>query len=80
VGYKRHYRLDHKKDEFVRCKSHINRIEGFWRFAKTRFAKIKEFNKKKFYLLLKETEFRYKYSDKDIYKLLLKNLKIKQLN
>lgn len=80
LGYKKHYRLDHEKDEFVSGKSHINGIEGFWGFAKTRLAKFRGFNKKQFYLHLKETEFRYNYRDKDIYKLLLKIIKNKQLN
>lgn len=80
LGYKKHYRLDHEKDEFVSGKSHINGIEGFWGFAKTRLAKFRGFNKKQFYLHLKETEFRYNYRDKDIYKLLLKIIKNKLLN
>lgn len=80
LGYKKHYRLDHDKDKFVIGKSHINGIEGFWGFAKTRLAKFRGFNKKQFYLHLKETEFRYNYRDQDIYKLLLKIIKNKQLN
>jgi transposase-like protein len=80
LGYKKHYRLDHEKDKFVSGKSHINGIEGFWGFAKTRLAKFRGFNKKQFYLHLKETEFRYNYRDKDVYKLLLKIIKNKQLN
>ncbi|MDA2919836.1 IS1595 family transposase [Desulfobacterota bacterium AH_259_B03_O07] len=80
LGYKKHYRLDHEKDKFVIGNSHINGIEGFWGFAKTRLAKFRGFNKKKFYLHLKETEFRYNYRDKGIYKLLLKIIKNKQLN
>lgn len=80
LGYKKHYRLDHEKDKFVSGKSHINGIEGFWGFAKTRLAKFRGFNRKQFYLHLKETEFRYNYRDKDVYKLLLKIIKNKQLN
>jgi transposase len=80
LGYKKHYRLDHEKDKFVIGNSHINGIEGFWGFAKTRLAMFRGFNKKRFYLHLKETEFRYNYRDKDIYKLLLKIIKNKNLN
>jgi transposase-like protein len=34
VGYKKHYRVDHGSDEFVRGTSHINGIEGFWDMPK----------------------------------------------
>jgi hypothetical protein len=36
MGCKKHYRVRHNRDEFVRGGSHINDIEGFWDFAKTR--------------------------------------------
>lgn len=39
VGYGTHLRVDHGKDEFVRSKAHINGIEGFWGYAKTRLVK-----------------------------------------
>ena len=73
LGYKKHYRLDHGKDEFVRGKSHINGIEGFWGYAKTRLSKFKGMHKNTFYLHLKETEFRYNYRTKNLYKLVLEN-------
>ena len=75
LGYKKHYRLDHGKDEFVRGKSHINGIEGFWGYAKTRLSKFKGMHKNTFYLHLKETEFRYNYRNKNLYKLVLENLR-----
>lgn len=75
LGYKRHYRLDHGKNEFVRGNSHINGIEGFWGYAKTRLTKFKGMHKNTFYLHLKETEFRYNYRNDDLYKLLLNNLR-----
>jgi transposase-like protein len=34
VGYGKHLRVNHGQDEFVRGKTHINGIEGFWGFAK----------------------------------------------
>lgn len=80
LGYKKHYRLDHGKNEFVRGKSHINGIEGFWGYAKTRLAKFKGMNKKTFLLHLKETEFRYNNRNNNLYKLLLKNFKNNHLN
>jgi len=80
LGYKRHYRLDHGKNEFVRGNSHINGIEGFWGYAKTRLTKFKGLHKKTFYLHLKETEFRYNYRNDDLYKLILDNLRTNPLN
>ncbi len=29
LGYKKHYRVDHKANEFAKGKSHINGIENF---------------------------------------------------
>ena len=41
-GYE-HYRVYHSHNEFVRGKSHINDIESFWSFAKSRLAQCKNF-------------------------------------
>ena len=30
VGYGKHLRVDHNKDEFALGRNHINGIEGFW--------------------------------------------------
>ena len=35
-GYNKHFRVHHGNDEFVRGNSHINGIESFWGYAKTR--------------------------------------------
>ncbi len=80
LGYKKHYRLNHGKNEFVKGKSHINGIEGFWGYAKSRLAKFKGMNRKTFYLHLKECEFRFNFRHENIYKMLLKNLLINPLN
>jgi transposase-like protein len=40
MGYQKHYRVQHGKDEFVRGTAHINGIEGFWGIAKTRLARV----------------------------------------
>jgi transposase-like protein len=72
VGYDKHYRVDHGKDEFVNGKSHINGIEGFWGFSKTRMSKYRGINKKYFYLYLKECEFRYNYRNENLYQKILK--------
>ncbi len=79
VGYNNHFRVDHGSDEFVRGTSHINGIEGFWGYAKTRLAKFKGMNQSTFYLHLKECEFRFNYRDYDIHKIILKMFKLNKL-
>jgi transposase-like protein len=72
MGYQKHYRVRHDRDEFVRGNSHINGIEGFWGLAKTRLVKFKGMSPSTFYLHLKECEWRFNHRDEDLYKLLLK--------
>jgi len=59
VGYDKHFRVNHGKNEFARGNGiHINGIENFWSFTKRRLAKfngVKEY----FELHLKESEWRY---------------------
>jgi transposase-like protein len=64
VGFDKHYRVDHGKDEFVNGRNHINGIEGFWGFSKTRRGRYRGIDKKYFYLYLKECEFGYNYRKK----------------
>ena len=56
-----HYRVFHSKDEFARGKCHVNGIESFWSFAKRRLAKFNGLTDEKFFLHLKECEFRFNY-------------------
>lgn len=78
-GYK-HKRVFHSKDEFVRGKSHVNGIESFWSFTKRRLAKFNGVKKKYFLLHLKESEYRWNHKKtKDIYKVLLKEFRIRPL-
>ena len=72
MGYQKHYRVQHGKDEFVRGNAHINGIEGFWGIAKTRLAKFKGMSRSTFFLHLKECEFRFNHRDENLYRLLLK--------
>lgn len=72
MGYSKHLRVDHGKNEFVRGNSHINGIEGFWGFSKSRLARFKGVPKATFLLHLKECEFRFNNKDSDIYQILLK--------
>jgi len=72
MGYKKHYRVRHSQSEFVRGNSHINGIESFWSYAKTRLAKFRGISRTTFYLHLKECELRFNYRKHDLYPLLLK--------
>ena len=76
IGYQKHYRVYHGKNEFAKTegaiKNHINGIENFWGLAKVRLSKFRGMNKKTFYLHLKECEFRFNYRKDNLYELLLK--------
>ena len=71
VGYMKHYRINHSI-EYANAITHINGIESFWSFAKTRLSKFRGMNKQTFYLHLKESEFRFNFRHENLYKLLLK--------
>ena len=71
LGYQKHFRVNHGKNEFVRGKSHINGIESFWGFAKTRLSKFRGMNQATFYLHLKECEFRFNHRSDNLYLLVL---------
>ena len=72
LGYQKHYRVQHGKDEFAVGTNHINGIEGFWGLAKVRLVKFRGLSKNTFYLHLKECEFRFNYRNQDLFKVLLK--------
>jgi transposase-like protein len=76
LGYKKHFRVDHGKNEFARKSIHINGIEGFWGFAKSRLSKFKGIHRSTIYLHLKECEFRFNYRNEDLYKKLLNIFKL----
>ncbi len=80
VGYDKHFRVHHGKNEFVRGKSHINGIESFWSYAKIRLVKFHGLDKSKFNLHLKECEFRFNHRDVDLYRFLLKEFRKNPLN
>ena len=77
LGYKKHYRVHHGKNEFSkkkgRIKNHINGIENFWGIAKVRLYKFRGMDKRTFYLHLKECEFRFNHRQENLYMLLIKN-------
>jgi transposase len=72
LGYKKHYRVHHGKNEFANGRRHINGIESFWSYAKRRLTKFHGVPKSTFYLHLKECEFRFNYRNQNIYKNILK--------
>ena len=72
VGYGKHLKVAHAADEFVRGRVHINGIEGFWGYAKSRLAKFRGMRRHTFYLHLKECEFRFNYRSAGVYPTLLK--------
>jgi len=78
-GYK-HKRIHHHKDEFARGKNHVNGIESFWGYTKTRMVKLRGIRKTKFLIHLKESEYRWNHKREDTYKLLLKELWSRPLN
>jgi len=67
MGFRRHYRVIHKENERSKGKGiHINGIENFWSFTKRRLAKFNG-TKSNFELHLKECEWRYWKSKKEMY-------------
>ncbi|GIK15200.1 MAG: hypothetical protein BroJett003_01640 [Planctomycetota bacterium] len=74
MGYKKHLRVDHARNEFSSRRvrgNHINGIEGFWGYAKTRLARFRGIHPDTFLFHLKECEFRFNHRRHDLYKVLL---------
>ncbi len=74
-GYKRHYRVKHGENEFALGHNHINGIENFWGLCKVRLAKFREVHRHTFSLHIKECEFRYNCSNRNLYLTLPKNFR-----
>ena len=79
VGYGKHLRVDHGKDEFAIGRNHINGIEGFWGYAKTRLVRFRGMAPSTFNLHLKECEFRFNHRGQDLYPLILKIIRDRPL-
>ena len=75
MGYKKHYRVKHSDNVFSNGKVHINGIENFWGVAKIRLSKFRGIRKDKFYLHLKETEFRFNHRKENLNRILLKEFR-----
>ena len=71
LGYEKHFRVNHGRNEFSRGSSHINGIESFGGYAKHRLTKFKGITKGRFVIYLKETEFRFNHRGQSLYSLLL---------
>jgi transposase len=78
-GYKHHYRVKHSDNQFADGRNHINGIENFWGLCKVRLSRFRGVHKHKFYLHLKECEFRYNTNKNEMYKILLKIIRQKPL-
>ena len=59
-GYK-HYRINHDKEFAQGKRKHINGIENFWGFAKTKLRRYYGIPRERFFLYLKEMEFRFNH-------------------
>ncbi len=75
VGFDKHFRINHKKNEFSRGGVHVNGIESFWSFTKRRLVKFNGV-KKNFHLHLKECEWRWKKTPKELELSLLQIVKV----
>ena len=80
VGYGKHLRVDHSKNEFAKGRNHINGIEGFWGYAKTRLFRFRGMAPSTFNLHLKECEFRFNHRGQNLGRLILKFLRDNPLN
>ena len=49
VGYKKHFRVKHSKNQFAERSNHINGIEAFWSSAKRRLSKFNGVHHHTFY-------------------------------
>lgn len=67
VGYDKHYRVNHGKNEWSDGKGHhINGIENFWSFTKRRMQRHNGVRRTYFELFLKECEWRYNRTDEQM--------------
>jgi transposase len=78
-GYQ-HHRVFHHENEFVHGKNHVNGIESFWSFAKLRLMKLCGIRQDKFFMHLKEGEWRWNHRGENLTRLLLKMCRQLPLN
>jgi transposase-like protein len=73
-GY-RHYRINHGNGVFAERRNHINGIESFWAFAKTKLRRYYGVRRSRFFLYLKEMEFRFNHRHENIETVIMKILR-----
>jgi transposase len=59
-GFK-HYRINHQECFAMSKRQHINGIENFWGYAKTKLKSYYGVSRQRFYFYLKEMEFRFNH-------------------
>jgi transposase-like protein len=73
MGYKKHLRVDHARGEFssrATLGNHINGIEGFRGYAKTRLARFRGTHRTRSSSTFKECEFRFNRRRQNLYHVL----------
>ena len=70
-GY-RHYRINHGETFAATERRHINGIENFWAFAKTRLRRYYGTRRSHFPLYLKEMEYRFNHRRDNVLNLLIR--------
>ncbi len=75
-GFK-HYRIDHDKEFTNRKRNHINGIENFWGYAKTKLKRYYGVSREHYYLYLKEMEFKFNNRTEDLRRIIKGILKYK---
>ena len=73
-GY-RHYRIHHGESFATSQRRHINGIENFWGYAKTKLKRYYGIPRTQFLLYLKEMEFRFNHRHEDLSLLIRRILK-----
>lgn len=69
-GYK-HHRINHSQ-EFALKHNHINGIESFWSYVKRKMRKHNGIPRHKFYLYLKESEFKFNNRNNNLFDIMTK--------
>ena len=83
LGYQ-HHTVSHVDHEFSRHENELcvttNRIEGFWGWMKHRLSKFKGVKRDSLELHIAESVWRFNHRQDNIYKLLLKEFRVRPLN
>jgi transposase-like protein len=75
-GY-RHYRINHTHSFAPTRRHHINGIENFWGYAKTKLKRYYGIPRSQFLLYLKEMEFRFNHRREDLPRQIRRILKLR---